>query len=242
MDHVATLRQARYRTMPEAHNVEPSVLEAARTALKAGAHSITVHLRADRRHIQDADVHALRAEPGLLLNLEMGNTPEILAIALEVRPDFACLVPEHREEVTTEGGLDAEGLREGLAPTVRALEANGTRVSLFIDPEEKQVRAAKELGASMVELHTGTFANETGVRRAAEAARLAEAAELAQGLGLQVNAGHGLTVANLADLFGVPHLAELNIGHHLVSRAVTVGLEAAVKEMLAAMQGYPAGV
>ena len=239
VDHVATLRQARYRTMPEAHNVEPSVLAAARQVLAAGAHSITVHLRADRRHIQDADVHELRREPGLLLNLEMGNTPEIVAIALEVRPDFACLVPENREEVTTEGGLDAAGLREGLAPTVRVLEANGTRVSLFIDPEAEQVRAAKELGASMVELHTGTFANETGARRAAEAGRLREAAALAHELGLQVNAGHGLTVANLPDLFAVPHLAELNIGHHLVSRAVTVGLTQAVREMLEAMAPYP---
>lgn len=240
VDHVATLRQARYRTMPEAHNVEPSVLEAARTALWAGAHSITVHLRADRRHIQDADVWTLRAEPGLLMNLEMGNTPEIVDIALKVKPAFVCLVPEHREEVTTEGGLDVTGLRESLEPTVRALEANGTRVSIFIDPVAEQVRVSAEIGASMVELHTGTFANETGSRRAEEAARLVEAARLAHGLGLQVNAGHGLTVANLPDLFVVPHLAELNIGHHLVSRAVTVGLEAAIKEMLVVMSGYPA--
>lgn len=240
MDHVATLRQARYRTMPEAHNVEPSVLEAARTALRAGAHSITVHLRADRRHIQDADVWELRKEPGLLMNLEMGNTPEIVDIALKVKPAFVCLVPEHREEVTTEGGLDVAGLRESLEPTVRALEANGTRVSMFIDPVAEQVRVSSEIGASMVELHTGIFANETGSRRAEEAARLVEAARLAHGLGLRVNAGHGLTVANLPDLFAVPHLAELNIGHHLVSRAVTVGLEMAVKEMLVAMSGYPA--
>lgn len=240
MDHVATLRQARYRTMPEAHNVEPSVLEAARTALRAGAHSITVHLRADRRHIQDADVLTLRAEPGLLMNLEMGNTPEILDIALKVKPAFVCLVPEHREEVTTEGGLDVAELRISLEPTVRALEANGTRVSMFIDPVAEQVRVSSEIGASMVELHTGTFANETGSRRAEEAARLVEAARLARELGLRVNAGHGLTVANLPDLFVVPHLAELNIGHHLVSRAVMVGLEAAVKEMLVAMSGYPA--
>jgi pyridoxine 5-phosphate synthase len=131
------------------------------------------------------------------------------------------------------------GLRVSLEPTVRALEANGTRVSLFIDPVAEQVRASAEIGASMVELHTGTFANETGDKRHAEARRLAEAAVLAHDLGLQVNAGHGLTVANLQDLFGVPHLAELNIGHHLVSRAVTVGLEAAIKEMLVAMSGYP---
>ncbi|MCB1228473.1 MAG: pyridoxine 5'-phosphate synthase [Verrucomicrobiales bacterium] len=241
VDHVATLRQARYRTMPTAHQVEPSVVEATRMALAAGAHSITVHLRADRRHIQDADVHALRAERGMLLNLEMGNTPEIVEIALRVKPDFACLVPEQREEVTTEGGLDAAGTRQSLEPTVRALEANGTRVSLFIDPEPEQVRTAAAVGASMIELHTGTFANETGAARAAEAVRLAAAAELAHGLGLQVNAGHGLTTGNLRELFGVPHLAELNIGHHLVSRAVAVGLAAAVQEMLAVMAEYPGG-
>ncbi len=238
VDHVATLRQARYRTMPDAHNVEPSVLEAARQAVAAGAHSITVHLRADRRHIQDADVWALRAEPGLLINLEMGNTPEIVDIALRLRPDFVCLVPENREEVTTEGGLDAVGGRVALEPVVRALEDNGSRVSLFIDPEPEQVRTAAELGASMIELHTGTFANHLDAERAREAERLREAAELGHGLGLQINAGHGLTTANLPDLFAVPHLVELNIGHSLVARAVSVGLGEAVREMLAAMVGY----
>ncbi len=241
VDHVATLRQARYRTLPDAHNVEPSVLEAACQALAAGAHSITVHLRADRRHIQDADVIALRAEAGLLLNLEMGNTPEIADIALALRPHFACLVPENREEVTTEGGLDAAGGRAALAPLVSALEGNGTRVSLFIDPEPEQVRAAAELGASMIELHTGTFANHpAGLERARETERLRAAAELGHSLGLQINAGHGLTVKNLPDLFVVPHLAELNIGHSLVARALTVGLGQAVREMLAVMARYPA--
>lgn len=240
VDHVATLRQARYRTMPDAHNVEPSVLEAARQALAAGAHSITVHLRADRRHIQDADVEALRAEPGLLLNLEMGNTPEIAEIALRLKPDFACLVPENREEVTTEGGLDAAGGRAALQPLVSALEGNGTRVSLFIDPELKQVRAAAGLGASMIELHTGAFANHPpGPERAKEAQRLRAAAGLGHSLGLQINAGHGLTVKNLPDLFVVPHLVELNIGHSLVARSISVGLGAAVREMLAAMAPYP---
>ena len=240
VDHVATLRQARYRAMPGAHNVEPSVLNAARSALRAGAHSITVHLRADRRHIQDEDVWTLREEPGLLMNLEMGSTPEIVEIALRVKPAFVCLVPENREEVTTEGGLDVAGQRDQLAATVQALEANGSRVSLFIDPDSEQVRAAAELRASMVELHTGTCANETGARRGEEARRMAAAAERAHRLGRQVNAGHGLTVANLPDLFVVPHLAELNIGHHLVSRAVEVGLAAAVGEMLAVMARYPA--
>ena len=238
VDHVATLRQARYRTMVGAHNVEPSVLQAARDALGAGAHSITVHLRADRRHIQDADVHELRAEPGLLMNLEMGNTPEIVEIALGVKPAYACLVPENREEVTTEGGLDVAGQLAALTETVGRLEANDTRVSLFIDPDEAQVRAAAAAGASMIELHTGTFANEQGEGRQTEVARLVAAAILGKELGLQINAGHGLTVANLPDLFAVPHLAELNIGHHLVARAVQIGLAGSVKEMLAAMAGY----
>lgn len=239
IDHVATLRQARYRHMPDAPHAEPSVLAAALTAEQAGAHSITVHLRADRRHIQDADVILLRREIQTKMNLEMGNTPEILAIALDVRPHFVCMVPEHREEVTTEGGLDVVGQREALRSTVKALQDNGTRVSMFIDPDLDQVRASAEIGAAMIELHTGTFANHTGAARAAEAERLAAAAELGHELGLQINAGHGLTTANLPDLWVVPNLAELNIGHHLVSRAVSIGLDAAVREMLAVMATYP---
>ena len=239
IDHVATLRQARYRHMPDAPHAEPSVLTAALTAEQAGAHSITVHLRADRRHIQDADVLLLRREIQTKMNLEMGNTPEILAIALDVRPHFVCMVPEHREEVTTEGGLDVVGQREALRSTVKALQDNGTRVSMFIDPDLDQVRASAEIGAAMIELHTGTFANHTGAARAAEAARLAAAAELGHELGLQINAGHGLTTANLPDLWVVPNLAELNIGHHLVSRAISIGLDAAVREMLAVMATYP---
>lgn len=238
IDHVTTLRQARYRTMLDSPNAEPSALQAALESEAAGAHSITIHLRADRRHIQDADVYLLRQSIGTKLNLEMGNTPEILAIALEVKPDFVCMVPESREEITTEGGLDARGHFDSLKPTVAALEANRTQVSLFIDPDLDQVRASAELGASMIELHTGTFANHTGAERAAEVARLKAAAELGHSLGLQINAGHGLTTKNLPDLFAVPHLHELNIGHHIVSRAVFIGLQAAVKEMLVAMQGY----
>ncbi|MCP5558368.1 MAG: pyridoxine 5'-phosphate synthase [Verrucomicrobiaceae bacterium] len=240
IDHVATLRQARYRAMPDAHNAEPSLLRAALDAEVAGAHSITVHLRADRRHIQDADVFLLRREIRTKMNLEMGNTPEILAIALQVRPDFVCMVPENREEVTTEGGLDVAGQRDSLADTIRQLQANGTRVSMFIDPDAEQVKASAEIGADMIELHTGTFANHQGQERAFEAARLKAAAELGHCLGLQINAGHGLTTENLPDLFCVPHLTELNIGHHLVSRAITVGLAAAIKEMLAAMGTYHA--
>ena len=239
IDHVATLRQARYRTMQGAHNVEPSILQAALEAEAAGAHSITVHLRADRRHIVDEDVILLRREIGTLLNLEMGNTREILDIALRVKPDFVCMVPENREEVTTEGGLDVAGQKSALASSVAALEANGTRVSMFIDPDLEQVRASAEVGASMIELHTGTFANELGEKRTAEALRLKAAAELARQLGLQVNAGHGLTTRNLPELFIVPHLAELNIGHSIVARSVFIGLRAAVREMLEAMQAYP---
>ena len=240
IDHVATLRQARYRAMPEAHNAEPSVLRAALDAEAAGAHSITIHLRADRRHIQDADVFLLRREIRTKMNLEMGNTQEILAIALQVCPDFVCMVPENREEVTTEGGLDVAGQRDGLAGSIRQLRANGTRVSMFIDPDLEQVKASAEIGADMIELHTGTFANNQGEARALEATRLKAAAELGHSLGLQINAGHGLTTENLPALFSVPHLAELNIGHHIVSRAITIGLPAAIKEMLAAMAAYRA--
>lgn len=238
IDHVVTLRQARYRTMPHASTVEPSVLETALTAEAAGAHSITVHLRADRRHIQDEDVRILRNNIGTKLNLEMGNTREILDIALEVRPDFVCLVPENREEVTTEGGLDVAGQRESLHATVAALSQKGIRVSMFIDPEPEQVRASAEIGAAMIELHTGTFANHTAAQREAEVGRLRAASELGHSLGLQINAGHGLTVKNLPALWAVPHLAELNIGHHIVSRAVFIGLHAAVREMLAVMTTY----
>jgi pyridoxine 5-phosphate synthase len=238
IDHVATLRQARYRAMPDAHNVEPSVLAAALECEAAGADSITVHLRADRRHIQDADVFLLRDRIATKLNLEMGNTPEILEIALRVRPDFVCMVPEQREEVTTEGGLDVAGQVDTLRETVGRLEANGTRVSMFIDPDEAQVRASAAVGASMIELHTGTFANALGAARAAETERLRAAARLGHELGLQINAGHGLTTANLPDLYAVPHLQELNIGHSLVARAVFTGLGQAVREFRDAMARY----
>ena len=239
IDHVATLRQARYARTPEAHNVEPDLVAAAAICERAGAKSITVHLRADRRHLQDRDLQRLRASVRTKLNLEMGNTPEILAIALQTKPADVCLVPENREEITTEGGLDAHGQRVGLAPTIDALRAAGTRVSLFIDPEESQVRAAAELGAPVIELHTGAFANATGEAQAAELTRLRDAAVLGASLGLQVNAGHGLSYQNLPTLLGVmPGLSELNIGHSIVSRALFVGLERAVGEMLKLMETY----
>lgn len=240
IDHVATLRQARYRLMADAPQAEPSVVTAADESIAGGADSITLHLRADRRHIQDADLQAVRSRVQLPLNLEMGNTPEILAIALGLRPEYVCMVPENREEVTTEGGLNVAAQESSLRATVEKLQSNGTSVSMFIDPDLEQVRASAAIGARMIELHTGTFANTTGSERAKVTARLQAAAELAHSLGLRVNAGHGLTTTNLPDLFSVPHLVELNIGHHLISRAVFIGLRAAVIEMREVMQGYPA--
>lgn len=239
IDHVATLRQARYATMLDSPNAEPLILEAALEAEAGGAHSITVHLRADRRHIQDADVWLLKKELRLKLNLEMGNTPEILDIALAVQPDFACLVPENRAEITTEGGLDVPAHEAALKATTSKLKANGTRVSFFVDPIRDHIYAAADCGADMVELHTGTFANHSGAERKVEVTRLVAAAALAHDLGLQVNAGHGLTVRNVRDLFTVPHMAELNIGHSLVSRAITTGLRTSVAEMLAVIGEYP---
>jgi pyridoxine 5-phosphate synthase len=238
IDHVATLRQARYAGMPGSPNAEPLILDAARDCEAAGAHSITVHLRADRRHIQDADVFLLKKELLVKLNLEMGNTPEILEIALRVKPDFVCLVPENRQEITTEGGLDVGSSAAALKETTARLKANGTRVSFFVDPVLEHIRLSADCGADMVELHTGTFANALGESRHAEVARLKSAADLAHSLGLQVNAGHGLTTQNVRELFAVPHLAELNIGHHLVSRAIATGLREAVREMLAVMREY----
>jgi pyridoxine 5-phosphate synthase len=238
IDHVATLRQARYRGTPDAHNVEPSPLQAALAAEDAGAASITAHLREDRRHMQDRDILELRAKLRTKLNLELGNTPEIVKFAVDLRPEDACLVPENRQEITTEGGLDAAGRETELRPTIDALKGAGVRVSLFIDPEAGQVQAAARLGADVVELHTGAFANALGPERAAEVRRLAQAAELAHRLGLQVNAGHGLSYTNLHDLFPVPHLRELNIGHSIVSRAIFAGFPAAVREMLVVMGKY----
>jgi pyridoxine 5-phosphate synthase len=235
IDHVATLRQARYARMPQAHNVEPSLLEAARECEAAGAHSITIHLREDRRHIQDADVHLLRRELKVPLNLELGNTQEIVAIACEVRPAYVCMVPENRQEITTEGGLDVVRLRAELEPNIRRLQAAGVQVSLFIDPDPAQVTASSEVGADMIELHTGAYANETGAARGTELARLVAAGARGHALGLQINAGHGITVANLPPLKGIPLLTELNIGHHIISRSIFVGLRAAVREMLEAM-------
>ncbi len=225
IDHVATLRQARGTTYP-------SLLEAVAEAEAGGADGITIHLREDRRHIQDRDLFEIREAVRVPLNLEMANAPDVLAQALRAHPDEVCLVPERRQELTTEGGLDAAGQYDRLAPTVAALNQAGIRVSLFIEPSPVQIDAARRLGAPMVELHTGLYSNLAGPARDAELARLAAAAEAAHAAGLQVNAGHGLNYDNLpAFLAAVPHLDTLNIGHSIVARAVFTGLRAAVRAL-----------
>jgi pyridoxine 5-phosphate synthase len=251
IDHVATLREARYRGRGFG---EPSPVEAARICEAAGAHGITAHLREDRRHIQDRDVWELREKIATRLNLEMANVPEIIAIALKVRPAIVCIVPERRLEVTTEGGLDVVAAEKALTETRIKMNDAGIEVSLFIAPDEKQTAAAARTGSQFIELHTGQFAEEFSKRRGEatdepargdarptelkELQRLISGAQLAHSLGLKVNAGHGLNYENLPVLFHVPHLVELNIGHSLVSRAVFVGFEKAVHEMLALMKDY----
>ena len=239
IDHVATLRQARYATMLDSPNAEPNIIEAALAAKAGGADSITMHVRGDRRHVQEEDVAAVQAACDLPLNFEMASTAEMVGIALKLKPDFVCLVPENRQEITTEGGLDVAGQFESLRVTVETLQKGGSKVSMFIDPDEAQIRASADIGAEMIELHTGCFANSSGAEHDAEIARLVEGAQLGQDLKLQVNAGHGINYRNITELFVVPHLVELNIGHSLVSRSITVGLEQAVREMHEAMAGYP---
>ncbi|MFT4639764.1 MAG: pyridoxine 5-phosphate synthase [Verrucomicrobiales bacterium] len=241
IDHVATLRQARYATLLDSANAEPVLLDLAKEAVAGGADSLTIHLRADRRHLQDDDVTTICEANLVPVNLEMGNTEEILLIALAHTPAFVCLVPENRQEISTEGGLDAVGQRTALQDTIKRLQGAGIAVSLFIDPDAEQLEASKELGAEMVELHTGCYANaiDTGGMDH-ELQRLVEAAKVGHQLGLQVNAGHGINTSNIARLYQVPHLAELNIGHHLVSRALLIGLRQSVAEMRALMNAYPA--
>ncbi len=239
IDHVATLRQARYAAMPESKNSEPDPVAIARICEQVGAHGITAHLRADRRHMQDRDLERLRANLITKLNLEMGNTPEIVDFALRLVPDEVCLVPEKREEITTEGGLDLVAHQKKLAPTVQRLQAAGIRISMFIDPLHEQVDVAAELGVEMVELHTGKLANAfTEKVERQELERLSSAAIRAANFNLQVNAGHGINYRNIALIHKIPKLTELNIGHSIVARAVFIGFEAAVREMLAAMENY----
>ena len=239
IDHIATLRQARYARMPYAPNAEPSPLAAGFDALAGGADSLTIHVRGDRRHMQDSDAFQIRAEVPLPLNFEMGVTEEMIGIALQLKPDFACLVPESREEITTEGGLDVASHFASTQAAVARLQDAGIQVSLFIDPELSQVEAAIRSGARMIELHTGCFANADDAGRGGEIDRLVAAATTAHQAGLQVNAGHGLNYTNLTQLWAVPHLVELNIGHSIVAMALRCGLTEAVRQMKTLMASYP---
>ncbi len=240
IDHVATLREARYRGQS---NGEPCPVAAALICEAAGAHGITAHLREDRRHIQDADVRALRRRIGTRLNLEMAVAPEIVRFALKLKPDIVCLVPEKREEVTTEGGLEVARQLPAIKRVCNRLRKANIEVSLFINPDAQQVDAAAAAGAQFIELHTGQFAEHFGNarNRRRELNRLIAAATHAHSLGLRVNAGHGLNYENLQTLHAVPRLEELNIGHSIISRSVEVGLNKAVKEMLQLMKGYRGG-
>jgi pyridoxine 5-phosphate synthase len=224
IDHVATIRNAR-------GGAHPDPLRAAEAAAAAGADGITAHLREDRRHITDRDIDRLMAEIALPLNLEMAATEEMLGIALAHRPHAACIVPEKREERTTEGGLDAAGQFETLKPFVERLTAAGIRVSLFIEPSERQVDAALRLGAPVVEFHTGRYAHAEGDEAVAEYKRIADAAALAAKNGVEPHAGHGLTFDNVSAIAAIPQLAELNIGHFLIGEAIFTGLEASVARM-----------
>lgn len=229
IDHVATLRQARGGRAPDP-------LLAALVAEQWGADGITLHLREDRRHIQDRDVAALRNALQTRMNLEMAVTDEMVAIALRTQPQDVCLVPERRAEVTTEGGLDVAGQQGAVAEACRRLAAGGIRVSLFIDPDDAQVDASARAGAAVVELHTGAYAEAEGASRARELARLAAAAKRASAAGLVVNAGHGLDYHNVQPVAALRELAELNIGHAIVARAVMSGMGPAVAEMKRLMQ------
>ncbi len=238
IDHVATLRQARYAGRERG---EPDPVEAALVCEAAGAHGITAHLREDRRHILDRDVKKLRESIKTRLNLEMAATDEMVAIAIDLKPDIVCIVPERRQELTTEGGLDVVGQSEPLRGCIARLRDAGIEISVFITPDPAQIEESARVGAQFIELHTGAFAEafHRKKERQLEMQRLIEAAELAHRLGLLVNAGHGLNTQNLSALFQVPHMVELNIGHSLISRSILVGLPTAVREMLALMQHYP---
>jgi pyridoxine 5-phosphate synthase len=248
IDHVATIREARYRGRGFG---EPDAVAAAKICQAAGAQGITAHLREDRRHIQDRDVWKLR-DVVKRLNLEMANAPEIIPIALKLKPDIVCIVPERRLEVTTEGGLDVGANEKSLTTLRKKMNDAGIEVSLFIAPDPKQIEASARTGSQFIELHTGKFAEalfekagrkgrtpkRTGRKDSLELQRLIAGAKQAHALGLQVNAGHGLNYENLPVLFAVPHLVELNIGHSIVSRAIFTGMETATKEMLRLMKGY----
>ena len=224
IDHVATIRNARGGRLPDP-------VRAARLAAAAGADGITAHLREDRRHISDEDISRLAREIDLPLNLEMAATEEMLAIALAHKPHACCLVPEKREEKTTEGGLDVAVGHRLLAPYIRHLVDAGIRVSLFVDPEEVQLAVAKALGAQVVELHTGSYCDAEGAAQAAELDRIRRAADVAARLGLECHAGHGLSFETVKPVAAIPSIVELNIGHFLVGEAIFIGLEASIRHM-----------
>jgi pyridoxine 5-phosphate synthase len=224
IDHVATLRQARRASYPDP-------LHAALLAEQSGADSITLHLREDRRHIQDRDVGIMRQALQTRMNLEMAVTDEMIGIARRVAPQDVCLVPEKREEVTTEGGLDVNGQSARIAAACRELGQAGIRVSLFIDPDPAQIEASRRVGAPVIELHTGAYAEASGAARAREFDRLVNGARLAASLGLTVNAGHGLHYHNVGPIAAIPEIVELNIGHAIIARAVFDGLARAVRDM-----------
>ena len=225
VDHVATLRNAR-------GGLHPDPLLAAQMAIAAGADGITIHLREDRRHMRDADVAAIRFGIEAPLNFEMAGTDEMVRIALETRPNACCLVPEKRTEVTTEGGLDVAGQHNTLRPMIASLRAAGIRVSLFVDADAHQLQAAADIGADIVELHTGAYAHG----REGELERLTAGATLAHGLGLEVHAGHGLTYDNVSAVAAIPHVMELNIGHFIIGQAVFEGLPAVISRFHSLME------
>jgi pyridoxine 5-phosphate synthase len=224
VDHVATVRQARRVQVPDP-------LEAALLAEKAGADGITVHLREDRRHIQERDVELMRQRLRTKLNLEMAVTPAMIPLAETLRPDDACFVPEKREELTTEGGLDVAAHQQKILEAVERLHSRGIRVSLFVDPDKGQIEASKAVGAHAVEIHTGTYCNATDEEREKELDLVVAASALAHSLGLEVHAGHGLDYTNVTPIAAIPEIVELNIGHSIIARAVMVGIEQAVREM-----------
>ena len=224
VDHVATVRQARRVDVPDP-------VEAALIAERAGADGITVHLREDRRHIQERDVQLLRERLNTKLNLEMAVTPAMLIFAENVRPNDACFVPEKREELTTEGGLDVVSHRQKIREATQRLQGIGVRVSLFIDPESAQIEASRDAGAHAVEIHTGAYCNALGMEREKQLQVIREAGKLAQSLGLEVHGGHGLNYDNVLAIAQIPEMAELNIGHSIIARAIIVGIEQATREM-----------
>lgn len=240
IDHCATLRQARYRDAGATAGgaIEPDPVTFALLSERAGADGITVHLREDRRHIQERDVWRLRESIGTRLNLEMACTPAMIKLALELKPEAVCVVPENRQEVTTEGGLDVLGNRDRVKACIDAMNAAGIKTSLFIGPDLPQIELSAKLGAPWIELHTGAYAHAYYTpRRAAEFKRLRAGAARGHELGLVVNAGHGINYVNIAEVRTLPHLQELNIGHSIVSRALFTGIEEAVREMKARMSG-----